>query len=108
MVLRKQSPEPVFGIIKFGDRIPPVPAAWTRSRSRRVEPRHHGLEHQEKCMRSAWAERSPSAALERRGCPKISPPPPRVIAAMFVGEVYDSIRGRIDAGKKSSPSPTGC
>ena len=60
-------------------------------------------------MRSAWAERSPSAALEpRRGCPKISPPPPRVIAAMFVGEIYDSIRGRIDAGKKSSPSPTGC
>ena len=34
-------------------------------------------------MRLAWAERSPSAALEpRRGCPKISPPP-RAIAAMF-------------------------
>ena len=59
-------------------------------------------------MRSAWAERSPSAALEpRRGCPKISPPPPRVITAMFVGEIYNSIRGRIDAGKKSSPSPIG-
>ena len=25
---------------QIGDRIPPVPAAWTRSRSRRVEPRH--------------------------------------------------------------------
>jgi len=27
---------------------------------------------------------------------------------MFFGEICDSIRGRIDAGKKSSPSPTGC
>ena len=32
--------------LRRGDGIPPVPAAWTRSRSRRVEPRHHGLEHQ--------------------------------------------------------------
>ena len=87
--LRKQTPEPVFGIIKsvIGfrqfllrglDRVRGewslVTMAWNIKR----------------CMRSAWAERSPSAALEpRRGCPKISPPPPRVIAAMFVGEIYE-------------------
>jgi hypothetical protein len=61
------------------------------------------------CMRSASAERSPSAALEpRRGCPKI--PPLRAIAAMFFGEIYDSIRGRIECRQKikSSPSPTRC
>ena len=55
-------------------------------------------------MRSAWAERSPSAALEpRRGCPKISPLPPRAIAAMFVGEICDSIRGKIDCRQKIKP-----
>ena len=55
-------------------------------------------------MRSAWAERSPSAALEpRRGCPKNSPPPPRAIAAMFFGEICDSIRGKIDCRQKIKP-----
>ena len=55
-------------------------------------------------MRSAWAERSPSAALEpRRGCPKISPLPPRAIAAMFFGEICDFIRGKTDCRQKIKP-----
>ena len=70
--LRKQTPEPVFGIIKSGsdsassccvDLI-----AFAASGASSPWP---GTSRE--CMRSAWAERSPSAALEpRRGCPKIS------------------------------------
>ena len=37
------------------------------------------------------------------GVPKISPPPLRAIAAMFFGEIYDSIRGRIDFRQKIKP-----
>jgi hypothetical protein len=57
--LRKQTPEPVFGIIKsvLGfrqfisgsaslSRVPPVYAAWPGQRARRVERRDHGVEHQ--------------------------------------------------------------
>ena len=44
--LRKHTPEPVFGIIKSTLRIPPILGAWPRGRARRMEPRHHGLEHQ--------------------------------------------------------------
>ena len=44
--LRKQMPEPVFGIIKLGTGIPSIFAARPRGRARRMEPRHHGLEHQ--------------------------------------------------------------
>ena len=105
--LRKQTPEPVFGIIKSGsdsassccvDSI-----AFAASGASSPWP---GTSRE--CMRSAWAERSPSAALEpRRGCPKISSAA-ATFNRRFVGEIYDSIRGRIDAGKKSSPSPTGC
>jgi len=34
---------------------------------------------------------------------KISPPPLRAIAAMFFGEIYDSIRGRIVCRQKIKP-----
>ncbi len=101
--LRKQTPEPVFGIIKsvMGFRqfllrgLDRVRGEWSSSP-------WPGTSRE--CMRSAWAEHSPSAALEpRRGCPKISPLPPRAIAAMFFGEICDSIRGKIDCRQKIKP-----
>jgi hypothetical protein len=44
--LRKQTPEPVFGIIKAVLGISPVLAARPRHGARRVEPCDHGVEHQ--------------------------------------------------------------
>jgi len=47
--LRKaDAPEPVFGIIKSALGIPSIffAARPSRARARRMEPRHHGLEHQ--------------------------------------------------------------
>ncbi len=44
--LRKQTPEPVFGIIKSVLGFPCVFDARTGKGARRVEPRDHGLEHQ--------------------------------------------------------------
>jgi hypothetical protein len=44
--LRKQVPEPVFGIIKSVLGLWAVSAAWDRPGSRRVEPCDHGPEHE--------------------------------------------------------------
>jgi hypothetical protein len=66
--LRKQTPEPVFGIIKIGDGIPPIPAARARLGPRRVEPRHHGLEHQ--VLYRASRRDCRACALKMQCCPK--------------------------------------
>jgi transposase len=46
--LRSAQADPGAGVRhhQIGDGIPPIPAARARLRPRRVEPRHHGLEHQ--------------------------------------------------------------
>jgi transposase len=44
--LRKQTPEPVFGIKKIGARIPSIFDARTGKGARRVEPCDHGLEYE--------------------------------------------------------------
>ena len=60
--LRKQTPEPVFGIHQIGDGISSVLAARARPCPQRVEPRYHGLEHEE----DVCAQRRLSALPARR------------------------------------------
>ena len=86
--LRKQTPEPVFGIIKSVMGFRQFLLRGLRSRSRRVEPRHHGLEHQENVCAQPGLSALP-ALRTAAGVPKISPLPPRAIAAMFFGEICD-------------------
>ena len=68
-------PDPGTGVRyhQIGDRIPPVPAAWTRSRSRRVEPRHHGLEHQENVCAQPGLSALPALRSNRCGGVQKSP-----------------------------------
>ena len=101
--LRKQTPEPVFGIIKSVIGFRQFLLRGTRSRSRRVEPRHHGLEHQENVCAQPGLSALPALRSNRGGGVQKSPHRRHVQSQqMFFGEIYDSIRGRIDAGKKST------
>jgi hypothetical protein len=63
--LRKQTPEPVFGIIKSVMAFRQFLLRRARLRSRRVEPRHHGLEHQANVCAQLRLS-APSASLEPR------------------------------------------
>ena len=101
--LRKQTPEPVFGIIKSVMGFRQFLLRGLDRGSRRVEPRHRGLEHQANVCAQLRLS-APVPRSNRAGqCQKTSAPPPHAIAAVIFGKICSPIRGRTIGRRKSNP-----
>jgi Transposase DDE domain len=104
--LRLAQADPGTGVryYQIGDGIPSVPVARSRSRSRRMEPRHHELEHQEDVCAQPRLSAFASSPASRQRCWK--PPAAKcrkAAAAMDTSERVDI--GGARAGRPSISPP---